>query len=323
MNKPVKKIALVANANKPAAGRIVQRAAKLAAAAGMRPVTDESAARSADLVMVFGGDGTMLQWARNTAGSGMPIFGVNIGGMGFLTAVSGKDLAKAIRSIAAREFSVESRTLLSATGEADGGRFRLDAMNDFVISRGSVPRMIRLEVKVNGEVLTVYRCDGLVVSSATGSTAYSLAAGGAIVAPDAGVFSITPICPHTLSNRAVIVGQQSTVEVRVLDQQREATLCADGRDVVELAADNPVTIRRSRRTVKLAAGPLPFCNRITTPWKTWIRSRSPSLIRKFTLTVSPALNLGILGLAGFFSNWAASISDSLTCNFNAGQAPVV
>ncbi len=240
MNKPVKKIALVANAAKPTARRIVQRAAKLAAAAGMKPITDETKAHSADLVMVFGGDGTMLQWARNTAGSGTPIFGVNIGGMGFLTAVSGKDLAKAIRSIAAREFSVESRTLLSATGEADGGRFRLDAMNDFVISRGSVPRMIRLEVKVNGEVLTVYRCDGLVVSSATGSTAYSLAAGGAIVAPDAGVFSITPICPHTLSNRTVIVGQQSTVEVRVLDRQREATLSADGRDVVELAAGNPV-----------------------------------------------------------------------------------
>jgi NAD+ kinase len=255
VNKPVKKIALVANAAKPAARRIVQRAAKLAAAAGMKPITDEAKAHSADLVMVFGGDGTMLQWARNTAGSGTPIFGVNIGGMGFLTAVSGKDLAKAIRSISAREFSVESRTLLSATGEADGGRFRLDAMNDFVISRGSVPRMIRLEVKVNGEVLTVYRCDGLVVSSATGSTAYSLAAGGAIVAPDAGVFSITPICPHTLSNRAVIVGQQSTVEVRVLDRQREATLSADGRDVVELAADNPVMIRRSRRTVKLARLP--------------------------------------------------------------------
>jgi len=255
VNKPVKKIALVANAAKPAARRIVQRAAKLAAAAGMKPITDEAKAHSADLVMVFGGDGTMLQWARNTAGSGTPIFGVNIGGMGFLTAVSGKDLAKAIRSIAAREFSVESRTLLSATGEADGGRFQLDAMNDFVISRGSVPRMIRLEVKVNGEVLTVYRCDGLVVSSATGSTAYSLAAGGAIVAPDAGVFSITPICPHTLSNRAVIVGQQSTVEVRVLDRKREATLSADGRDVVELATDSPVTIRRSRRTVKLARLP--------------------------------------------------------------------
>ena len=255
MNKPVKKIALVANANKPAAGRIVQRAAKLAAAAGMKPVTDESAARSADLVMVFGGDGTMLHWARATAGSGTPIFGVNIGGMGFLTAVSGKELAKAIQAIAARKFSTESRTLLSASGESNGTAFRLNAMNEMVVSRGTVPRMIRVEVKVDGEVLTVYRCDGLVVGTPTGSTAYSLAAGGAIVAPDAGVFSITPVCPHTLSNRAVIVSQQSAVEVRLLDRQREATLSADGSDVVTLGANSPVTIHRSRRKVKLARLP--------------------------------------------------------------------
>ena len=255
MSKPVKKIALVANSDKPAARRIVQRAARLAAASGMTPVTDEAKAHSTDLVMVFGGDGTMLHWARDMAGSGTPIFGVNIGGMGFLTAVSGKDLANAIRSIAAREFSIESRTLLTASGESNGTPFRLSAMNDMVISRGTVPRMIRVEVKVDGEVLTVYRCDGLVVGTPTGSTAYSLAAGGAIVAPDASVFSITPVCPHTLSNRAVIVSQQSAVEVRMLDRQREATLSADGSDVVELAADSPVTIRRSRRTVKLARLP--------------------------------------------------------------------
>ena len=251
MNKPVKKIALVANAAKPTARRIVQRAAKLAAAAGMKPITDETKAHSADLVMVFGGDGTMLQWARNTAGSGTPIFGVNIGGMGFLTAVSGKDLAKAIRSIAAREFSVESRTLLSATGEADGGRFRLDAMNDFVISRGSVPRMIRLEVKVNGEVLTVYRCDGLVVSSATGSTAYSLAAGGAIVAPDAGVFSITPICPHTLSNRAVIVSIKSTITMKIMDNRADTYLNTDGKFKAKLAIGDVVTLSRSQQKARL------------------------------------------------------------------------
>ena len=255
MNKPVKKIALVANANKPAARRIVQRAAKLSGAAGMTPVTDETKAHLADLVMVFGGDGTMLHWAREMAGSGTPIFGVNIGGMGFLTAVSGKELAKAIQAVAAQKFSIEARTLLTADGESNGKPFRLSAMNDMVVSRGTVPRMIRVEVKVDGEVLTVYRCDGLVVSTPTGSTAYSLAAGGAIMAPTAGVFSITPVCPHTLSNRAVIVSQQSAIEVRMLDHQREATLSADGSDVVTLGADSPVTIRRSRRKVKLARLP--------------------------------------------------------------------
>ena len=269
MKNKVRKIAIVAKAETSAAKRIVRQAAKLAEAAGLHPVTDENTAtlaklnipirknplaisRLADLIMVFGGDGTMLHWARSTAGSGTPIFGVNIGGLGFLTAVSWKDLSKAMNAVAAGKFSIESRTLLSATGQTCQGQFKLKAMNDFVISRGSVPRMIRLEVKVDGEVLTTYRCDGLAISTSTGSTAYSLAAGGAILAPEAKVISITPICPHTLSNRAVIINHQSTVEVRMLDRKREANLSADGWDCIEIETESPVIIRRNQQSVKLA-----------------------------------------------------------------------
>tara|TARA_B100001175_G_scaffold178640_1_gene151782 strand:- start:1793 stop:2668 length:876 start_codon:yes stop_codon:yes gene_type:complete len=265
----VKKIAIVAKAETSAAKRIVQQAIKLAKAAGLQPVTDESTAslaklklpirkdpiaisRFADLIMVIGGDGTMLHWARTTAGSGTPIFGVNVGGLGFLTASSWKDLPKAMNAVVAGKFSIESRTLLSAIGQSCLDKFKLKAMNDFVISRGSIPRMIRLEVKVDGEVLTTYRCDGLVISTSTGSTAYSLAAGGAIIAPEAKVISITPICPHTLSNRAVIINQQSTIEVRMLDTKREANLSADGWDCLELETKTPVIIRRNPQSVKLA-----------------------------------------------------------------------
>jgi|TARA_B000000477_G_C6065660_1_gene216440 NAD+ kinase len=265
----VKKIAIVAKAETSAAKRIVQQAIKLAKAAGLQPVTDESTAslakiklpirkdpiaisRFADLIMVIGGDGTMLHWARTTAGSGTPIFGVNVGGLGFLTASSWKDLPKAMNAVVAGKFSIESRTLLSAIGQSCREKFKLKAMNDFVISRGSIPRMIRLEVKVDGEVLTTYRCDGLVISTSTGSTAYSLAAGGAIIAPEAKVISITPICPHTLSNRAVIINQQSTIEVRMLDTKREANLSADGWDCLELETKTPVIIRRNPQSVKLA-----------------------------------------------------------------------
>ena len=269
MKNKVKKIAIVAKAETSAAKRIVQQAIKLAKAAGLQPVTDESTAslaklklpirkdpiaisRFADLIMVIGGDGTMLHWARTTAGSGTPIFGVNVGGLGFLTASSWKDLPKAMNAVVAGKFSIESRTLLSAIGQSCREKFKLKAMNDFVISRGSIPRMIRLEVKVDGEVLTTYRCDGLVVSTSTGSTAYSLAAGGAIIAPGAKVISITPICPHTLSNRAVIINQQSTIEVRLLDTKREANLSADGWDCLELETKTPVIIRRNPQSVKLA-----------------------------------------------------------------------
>ena len=269
MKNKVKKIAIVAKAETSAAKRIVQQAIKLAKAAGLQPVTDESTARLAklklpirkdpiaisrfaDLIMVIGGDGTMLHWARTTAGSGTPIFGVNVGGLGFLTASSWKDLPKAMNAVVAGKFSIESRTLLSAIGQSCREKFKLKAMNDFVISRGSIPRMIRLEVKVDGEVLTTYRCDGLVISTSTGSTAYSLAAGGAIIAPEAKVISITPICPHTLSNRAVIINQQSTIEVRMLDTKREANLSADGWDCLELETKTPVIIRRNPQSVKLA-----------------------------------------------------------------------
>ena len=269
MKNKVKKIAIVAKAETSAAKRIVQQAIKLAKAAGLQPVTDESTAslaelklpirkdpiaisRFADLIMVIGGDGTMLHWARTTAGSGTPIFGVNVRGLGFLTASSWKDLPKAMNDVFAGKFSIESRTLLSAIGQSCLDKFKLKAMNDFVISRGSIPRMIRLEVKVDGEVLTTYRCDGLVISTSTGSTAYSLAAGGAIIAPEAKVISITPICPHTLSNRAVIINQQSTIEVRMLDTKREANLSADGWDCLELETKTPVIIRRNPQSVKLA-----------------------------------------------------------------------
>ena len=269
MKNKVKKIAIVAKAETSAAKRIVQQAIKLAKAAGLQPVTDESTAslaklklpirkdpiaisRFADLIMVIGGDGTMLHWARTTAGSGTPIFGVNVGGLGFLTASSWKDLPKAMNAVVAGKFSIESRILLSAIGQSCLDKFKLKAMNDFVISRGSIPRMIRLEVKVDGEVLTTYRCDGLVISTSTGSTAYSLAAGGAIIAPEAKVISITPICPHTLSNRAVIINQQSTIEVRMLDTKREANLSADGWDCLELETKTPVIIRRNPQSVKLA-----------------------------------------------------------------------
>ena len=269
MKNKIKKIAIVAKAETSAAKRIVQQAINLAKAAGLQPVTDESTAslaqlklpirkdpvaisRVSDLIMVIGGDGTMLHWARTTAGSGTPIFGVNVGGLGFLTASSWKDLPKAMNAIVAGKFSIESRTLLSAIGQSCLDKFKLKAMNDFVISRGSIPRMIRLEVKVDGEVLTTYRCDGLVISTSTGSTAYSLAAGGAIIAPEAKVISITPICPHTLSNRAVIINQQSTIEVRLLDTKREANLSADGWDSIELETKTPVIIRRNPQSVKLA-----------------------------------------------------------------------
>ena len=207
--------------------------------------------REVDLLMVFGGDGTMLRVARDIAGSRTPILGINAGGLGFLTDVQAHQLPLALGQIWNGETILESRSLIEMTGRAADRKISSLALNDFVITRGATPRLIDLEVSVNQEVLTRYRCDGLIICSPTGSTAYSLAAGGAVVSPTADVFTITPICPHTLSNRSVVVSLDSVVEVKVLSQIVETVLTVDGQKTTQLMPGDTVTIRRSRHTIRL------------------------------------------------------------------------
>ena len=214
-----------------------------------------SLARASDLLVVFGGDGTMLSAARSVAGSPTPILGVNIGSLGFLTAVPGARIADELPSILKGNFTIEERSLIEATGQVAGDQLFQVALNDFVVSRGATSRLIELEVMVNGETLTNYRCDGLIISSPTGSTAYSLAAGGAIVSPTAPVLTLTPICPHTLSNRSVIVGIDSTVQVKVVSQKLEIFLTADGQVQIPLFAGNRIEMRKSSKSVRLVRLP--------------------------------------------------------------------
>lgn len=259
---------MVANPDKPACRAAVQKAAALIAASGRRAVLDKetaelvrsrlevlpdtpSVARRTDLLLVFGGDGTMLRVAREVAGLPTPILGINVGGLGFLTAVSSQRLTAALAKVWAGEFRLETRPLITAVGPGSGQSIRQVALNDFVITRGPVSRLIELAVSVDGQLLTQYRGDGLIVSSPTGSTAYSLSAGGAIVSPDAEVFTLTPICPHTLSNRSVVVSLASAVEVKVLSPDLETILTADGQVQNTLASGDSVMICRSRRSIRL------------------------------------------------------------------------
>jgi NAD+ kinase len=203
-----------------------------------------------DLLVVFGGDGTILRVARDIAGSRTPILGINIGGLGFLTAASAKALATALQAVWEGKYVLESRALIEARGETAGGKFRHRALNDFVVSR-SAPRLVELEVSVNGQPLTQYRADGLIVSSPTGSTAYSLAAGGAIISPQAEVFALTPICPHTLSNRSLILDFKSTIGIKVINPRPATVLSGDGQTLHELVAGDLLTIQRSRFAIRL------------------------------------------------------------------------
>lgn len=263
-----KRIGLVGNADKAACAETVRAAAKLIVRSGRKVFCDPATARIArikceicldvpalaratDLIIVFGGDGTMLHAARDIAGFRTPILGVNIGGLGFLTAVSSDKLAAALKLIWAGEFKYESRALIEASGVCHGHTVQAPALNDIVISRGAVSRLISLDVTVNGEPITRYRCDGLIVSSPTGSTAYSLAAGGAIVLPTADVFTLTPICPHALSNRSIILPLSATLRVKAVAAAPTTVLSADGELAGELDAGDEITIRRSRRAVRM------------------------------------------------------------------------
>jgi NAD+ kinase len=264
----IRRIGLTANPEKPGVARLVQRAAAVLRGLKRTVVCDPATAsllggdfptasslvelaRTSDLLLVFGGDGTMLRVAREVAGLPVPLLGINAGHLGFLTAVPAKRVTESLKKIPAGRFKIEQRSLLEATINRNCGHVPQIALNDFVLSRGLASRLIEIEVSVNGELLTRYRCDGFIASSPTGSTAYSLAAGGAIVSPESEVLTLTPICPHTLSIRPLVIGLDSTVHVKLLSTRLIATLSADGQEQTEIKTGDTVVIRRSERTVRL------------------------------------------------------------------------
>lgn len=213
-----------------------------------------------ELIIVLGGDGTILSTVHALGDNLKPIFGINLGTLGFLTCLGPADYRQAVRSIVAGDHLLTSRSLLDVTVLRDGDSIeRHSGLNDAVISRGALSRLIRLETRVNGALLTEYNADGLIVATPTGSTAYSLSAGGPLLTPDSSVFAITPICPHTLTNRSVIIGDQAVVEVRLCNQQDEIYLTVDGQRAVAMRSQDIVRIRRSEKSLQLAMMPdLPF-----------------------------------------------------------------
>lgn len=265
----ITRVGLIGNSEKVSCAEAVRRAARLITAAGRRIFCDPATAglarleaatvcpnalalsRQVDLLVVFGGDGTMLRVAREIAGSRTPILGINIGGLGFLTAVPSSRLSQALKAVWSGDFKFESRAMVEAKACCGGRWIQHTALNDIVIGRGVASRLIELEVSVDGNLLTRYRCDGLIISSPTGSTAYSLAAGGAVVFPTAEVLALSPICPHTLSNRSLILPLSSRIDVNIMSPKPATILSADGEVITELAAGDRIIIRRGRHAVRL------------------------------------------------------------------------
>ena len=213
-------------------------------------------ARETDLLVVLGGDGTILNVADHLGENIKPIFGINVGSLGFLTCSTSTDYRQAVRAVAEGKIHFSERTMLQVE-LVSGGNTSPAAigLNDVVLSRGKLSRLILLRTRVDSEDLTEFNADGIIVATPTGSTAYSLSAGGPIMAPESGVFVITPICPHVLTNRSVIVREESVIEIEVTDPDDPVYLAVDGRDPSLLKCGDIVRIRRTDKKLPLAVMP--------------------------------------------------------------------
>ena len=213
-------------------------------------------ASCAQLVIVLGGDGTLLSTARAASGRDVPLFAVNLGGLGFLTAIKVDELYLQLERALKGDFLLERRRLLST--ELWRGDQRLtsnQALNDMVLSKSDIARMIDLDVRVDGSFLCTYRADGLIVATPTGSTAYSLSAGGPIMYPTVAALAITPICPHTLTNRPVIVPDESVIEVTIPAGVPSAYLTIDGQVGETVLQGDRIVCRRSEQSISLVHPP--------------------------------------------------------------------
>jgi NAD+ kinase len=268
---PPKTIGLIAHTGKPGVGDLVNAIARefgrfsisvllgkeTAAIAGKK--SGHSMAElgaAADLLVVAGGDGTILHVVGQLSEIIKPIFGINVGALGFLTCASSSTYREAVECIAKDRINFSQRALLEARvrlGEKQTAK--MIALNDAVLSRGELSRLVMLRTLVNGEPLTEFNADGLIVATPTGSTAYSLSAGGPILDPESGVFVITPICPHVLTNRSIIVANSSTVEIEASDPDYPVFLTLDGRKPIHVERGSIVTIRKAKKTLPLASLP--------------------------------------------------------------------
>jgi NAD+ kinase len=210
---------------------------------------------SVDLVVVLGGDGTLLSMADCIAGAGknVPILGVNFGSLGFLTEVTLPELYASLETVLAGTARMEERMMLASTVRRPGTTFTpYVALNDVVVTKTARSRMIDLSVTVGGEFVTRVKADGLIVASPTGSTAYNLAAGGPIVQPNVDALILTPIAPHTLTNRPIIIPASATVRVQPhMEGRDDVFISFDGQAGFPLEDSDEVTICRSERTLRL------------------------------------------------------------------------
>ncbi|MDD3276657.1 MAG: NAD(+)/NADH kinase [Kiritimatiellales bacterium] len=261
----MKKAGVIANPKRPHAADIFDRLARKAADLGLELFADKQTsgylpaatilefdqfAKTVDVLLALGGDGTVLFCAKLLNGADVPILGINLGSLGFLTGVGEEQLETALDALAAGTLNRDTRTVADIAVTHAGketGRHRI--LNDVVIGFGSSSNIVTLDLAVNGDPIASFACDGIVVATPTGSTGHSLSAGGPIIQPCANVFGISVICPHTLSNRPIILPDSSTIEITIQHAHKNLLLSADGQDVAELSEGDRIRITRSTSPV--------------------------------------------------------------------------
>jgi NAD+ kinase len=263
----MKILGVIANCDKPEAGKVLQRVLAKTKELGMEILAEPATAdlfnikvrkeelpelfKKVDAIMAFGGDGTVLRVVRELNGLDVPLMGVNLGGLGFLTSVAESELENALECLVSNKFTVSLRTIAECTvtrGEEIKVQYR--ALNDIVIAREALARVITLDVQIDKNYVTSYVCDGLIISTPTGSTGHSLSAGGPIVTPEAVVFVLCVICPHTLSSRPLVVPDTSEISVKITNCKGRVILSIDGQVGVELQEDDYICVRRSDKGVR-------------------------------------------------------------------------
>jgi NAD+ kinase len=268
----VTRVGLIAKPDAPAASRVILQVLEWLAAhgltgvlekqtAGLVPAASVQAASKdelpglVDLLVVLGGDGTLLSMARAVGDLGVPILGVNLGGLGFLTATTLDEMRPALEAVVAGRMAIEERMLLAARLVRGGHTIgEYSALNDVVITKSAMSRIVDLAVSVGGRHATAYRADGLIISTPTGSTAYNLSTGGPILFPTMDAVVLTPIAPHTLSNRPIVIPGAERIEVTLLDDQ-DVMLTMDGQVGVPLRARDTVEVQKAAARIRLLRFP--------------------------------------------------------------------
>jgi len=217
-----------------------------------QPLAIEDLVRRAELIVVLGGDGTLLAIARLIGERETPILGINLGGLGFLTVITRDELYPTLERVLAGDFQTERRVQIAAEMvRADEVIASFLALNDAVLNKGAIARILDFEVYVDGKFVANYKSDGLIVSTPTGSTAYSLAAGGPVVAPSVQAFIITPICGHTLTHRPIVLSDSVKIEVVVKSQRESSYLTVDGQVGIAARSEDIVRMKKASSWVEL------------------------------------------------------------------------